>query len=194
MSIEAEEVEETPLPAKLVQIAVPSNLSKSGSLLMLIQAYLYKRSVHTGMQIDSDIYGVIEVIYSEPLGSSIITTQTVVSFYESPIRSDLTFVESLSSCNGESAPTTELIGMLTAHLLGVEVSVRTACELMMNKVRRVMESNGTEPSAVSSGVLIHGYSGSGKTTILQTSETFFCSKGVSVSYLNCSVLLSERKR
>lgn len=188
-----EEVESSPLPqAKIVQIAVLSRLSQSDSLLMLIQSYLYtsNQSVQTGMQIDSSMYGVIDVVYSEPQGYSIITTETVISFHtHTP---DMTFVEALLSRNEEFTPATELMDMLTDRLSGVESSIYSICELMMSKISRVMECD--EPSAVSAGLLIQGYSGCGKTTILQTSEAFFRSKSMSVTYLDCSLLLSEGKR
>jgi hypothetical protein len=180
---------------KVVQVSLLSLEFSDGwssSLLKLIQSFLHNQVVHTGMQIDTGFFGRIELVYTEPRENSIITTDTEFSFHKGHDSPAAIFMEKMLSQNEESNYTAKLKDLLTDRLPGVESSLCSICDQMMRKISRVVKCD--EPSAVSAGLLIQGYGGSGKTTILHTFETFFQNQDVSVTYLNCSLLLSESKR
>jgi hypothetical protein len=188
-------VEVESISATEVHIALSSHHFSSGMmstpLLMLIHSSLLDQSVRTGMQIDSDMYGVIDIMHTDPAETPIVTPDTLFSFYKTTSSPCAAFNKILLSEQAHTA-TTELSELIIARLQGIDSSIHSICDPVMDKLRRVVGCE--DPSAVSAGVLIKGYGGAGKSTVLDILESYFKTKGASVSYLNCALLLSERKR
>ena len=159
-------------------------------LLKLVHAHLLNKTVCASEKIGSDLYGVINIIQCDPKSVVKITGVTEVKYCCQHVLDEKMTTALFNEKASEV--TKELIELLSKRLPGIDDSIRDICENLMHKIK--LKINSREPSLVSTGLIFQGYSGSGKTTMLREFESFFQKRRLPVTYVNCTSLLSERKR